>query len=311
MTEPNCLNCGAPLTGKYCAACGQEHQNLHRPFWALVADYIDSNFAADSRLWRTLGLMIAAPGAVARRHLDGKRTSYVTPIKFYVFVTIAFFIVLGLSDVTLMRLMPSVTVLSGEAAQNVPEDQRTIVAFHFSFLELAPTAIPVDPNLSENLRREIRRAAETEADVNRILSMIDMMAEFADHPERSNDLLATWIPRLLVILVPLFAMWLWLLYATKRVLMYDHLVFSLYFHAFLFMVLTAFVLIVQFTGRWLPNGIMGWLFAVSFLVHLVVAMKRVYGGSALALSWRALLAVLGYFIVFLIAVRLLFMEAGG
>lgn len=57
-----CLNCGAVLAGPYCAQCGQRDMPPRPSFFRLLDEVTASLFHADSRLWRTLGLLLFNPG---------------------------------------------------------------------------------------------------------------------------------------------------------------------------------------------------------------------------------------------------------
>ena len=50
----DCANCGTPLLGEHCYACGQPVKGLVRHFSSLVGDVLDSVFEWDSRTPRTL-----------------------------------------------------------------------------------------------------------------------------------------------------------------------------------------------------------------------------------------------------------------
>jgi hypothetical protein len=92
----NCLNCGAELGGRYCAACGQKH-DPHRPtFGHFVAETAESLSHADGRLWKTLRLLLTKPGFLSREFFDGRRASYLPPIRLYIVLSVAFFVLLAL-----------------------------------------------------------------------------------------------------------------------------------------------------------------------------------------------------------------------
>ena len=65
-----CLNCGAVLTGAYCAACGQP-AHIHRSFLSLGHDILHGVFHFDTKLWRTLPELAFRPGRHTRRYIDG------------------------------------------------------------------------------------------------------------------------------------------------------------------------------------------------------------------------------------------------
>ena len=37
-----CANCGAPLSGDYCARCGQSREDIRRPALSLVTDTLET-----------------------------------------------------------------------------------------------------------------------------------------------------------------------------------------------------------------------------------------------------------------------------
>ena len=77
----------------------------------------------------------------------------------------------------------------------------------------------------------------------------------------------------------------------------DHLVFSLYYHAFVFLVLSALFLVSR-TDAWLPGslralasaGLLVWLVA-----YLSIALRRVYGGS----RWKTFFKLAGLGVIYL------------
>ncbi len=77
-----CLNCGAPLTGAYCAGCGQP-AHIHRSFVSLGHDILHSVFHFDTKLWRTLPELVLRPGRLTRRYIDGERAKFISPMALY------------------------------------------------------------------------------------------------------------------------------------------------------------------------------------------------------------------------------------
>ena len=56
-----CLNCGAQLSGPYCAQCGQQ-AHVHRTLAAIWHDILHSVLHFDGKFWRTLPLLTLRPG---------------------------------------------------------------------------------------------------------------------------------------------------------------------------------------------------------------------------------------------------------
>lgn len=88
-----CTNCGAPLAGRYCHACGQDSV----PDQTALASWRDQW----RRLLRTLRALLLEPGRLTREHLSGGRVRYVAPFTLFVNVVTLFFL---LSVVTGFRV---------------------------------------------------------------------------------------------------------------------------------------------------------------------------------------------------------------
>lgn len=92
-----CLSCAAKIAGPFCWNCGQKNDDMRRSTFVLFKDFIKDTFAFDSRMWRTLGLMAASPGAVPTNYSHGKRSRYTPPVRLFLVVSFLFFLVLGVT----------------------------------------------------------------------------------------------------------------------------------------------------------------------------------------------------------------------
>ena len=87
-----CRNCGTPMLGPHCYACGQPVRGLVRPLGNLFGDLMDSVFTLDLRVLRTLGPLFRRPGFLSQEYFAGRQVRYVTPVRLFFFLTIlAFF----------------------------------------------------------------------------------------------------------------------------------------------------------------------------------------------------------------------------
>ena len=87
-----CLNCGTPLTGKYCHACGQAG-HVHRTLTAFWHDLAHSVLHFDGKIWRTLPMLAWRPGELTRRYVDGERARFVSPMALFLFSVFLMFAV--------------------------------------------------------------------------------------------------------------------------------------------------------------------------------------------------------------------------
>lgn len=96
--ERNCLNCGAALTGAYCANCGQK-AHVHRTLSAFWHDLLHGVFHFEGKIFRTLPMLAWHPGVLTRRYIEGERATFVSPIALFLFSAFLMFAVAGLTGV--------------------------------------------------------------------------------------------------------------------------------------------------------------------------------------------------------------------
>ena len=101
-----------------------------------------------------------------------------------------------------------------------------------------------------------------------------MLRTLAVNPAAINGPLTEWIPRVLFVLLPVFAMVLALFYWRQRNNYYfvDHLVFSLNMHSFAF----AMILVAVVLGRVITGGVAAEIALAAIALYLFLAMKRFY-----------------------------------
>ncbi|MBO9681745.1 MAG: DUF3667 domain-containing protein [Flavisolibacter sp.] len=89
--EKNCLNCRTTVIGRYCHICGQENVETRESFWSLAKHFLFDILHFDGKFWHTLKYLIIRPGFVARQYCEGKRNSYLHPIRMYLLHPLYFF----------------------------------------------------------------------------------------------------------------------------------------------------------------------------------------------------------------------------
>ena len=95
--RPVCQNCGTPLLGPHCYACGQPVHGLVRRFSTVLGDFLDSVLNIDSRIFHTLWPLLARPGYLSREYFAGHRVRYVSPVRLFVFLSIVTFFIAQLA----------------------------------------------------------------------------------------------------------------------------------------------------------------------------------------------------------------------
>jgi hypothetical protein len=86
-----CANCGAPMYGPFCYACGQPEKGMVRHLASVLSDVADTIFNVDSRIFRSILPLYLRPGFLTLEYFEGRRTRYVTPFRLFFFLCVISF----------------------------------------------------------------------------------------------------------------------------------------------------------------------------------------------------------------------------
>ena len=274
----HCLNCAAPLAGDFCHQCGQSAQSLRQPFWALLGESLETLFSLDSRAARTLPALIFLPGKVTRAYLDGQRARFIPPFRLYVLASLVFFVALPLVMGQGLSIVPGgkqnfeearAQVESAYAAGEMTEEEYQGALEGLAEAEniwrsgpniftpeppaapgaeeAAPTDPPESPEWAGFMPKEALDAVrEAGAGGDEEAARF---AEVMDNPGRLEEKTREWIPRLMFVMLPVYALLLGLVYFWRRqFLFFDHLIVSLHFHSALFLAMALGMLASYLVG---------------------------------------------------------------
>lgn len=87
-----CENCGAPLTGEFCAQCGQHAIDYRRSIFRVVVDAADSFLNWDTKFLQTMTVLLLRPWKLTNDFNAGRRARYVHPLRLYLIASILFFL---------------------------------------------------------------------------------------------------------------------------------------------------------------------------------------------------------------------------
>jgi hypothetical protein len=90
--EAACASCGAPLTGPFCAQCGEQVIDRHSlTLWHFVSHGLLHEFThVDGKIFRTLRYLLFRPGFLAEEYFAGRRRAYVNPVQLLLTVVVVF-----------------------------------------------------------------------------------------------------------------------------------------------------------------------------------------------------------------------------
>ena len=100
IKDPNCLNCGYPFSHdeKFCPECGQKNRGKKITLGNFLKEIFAGFLSWDTKFWRTLIPLLIRPGKVSKDYIEGKRSRYTNPFRFYLTTSIIFFLIIGSTD---------------------------------------------------------------------------------------------------------------------------------------------------------------------------------------------------------------------
>ncbi|MFI8378936.1 DUF3667 domain-containing protein [Leeuwenhoekiella sp. NPDC079379] len=96
----SCLNCERKLkiTHQFCPYCGQLNSTKKLSLTNYFGEFITSIINYDSRIRYTLQDLLFKPGKITLRYVNGKRLTYANPFRFYLSISIIYFLLSGFLD---------------------------------------------------------------------------------------------------------------------------------------------------------------------------------------------------------------------
>jgi hypothetical protein len=111
------------------------------------------------------------------------------------------------------------------------------------------------------------------------------------------------LPKLFFVMVPLAAVILFALYRKTSRYYMEHLIFSLHFHSFVFVLLSAYLLVSSYllSGRVLVNRVLLTAMITAVLAYLLAALRRVHGQPTGKTLFKFSVLVGSYTVAFLVS----------
>ncbi|MBX0334413.1 DUF3667 domain-containing protein [Pontibacter sp. HSC-14F20] len=250
----------------------------------MVEEFFESTLHYDTKFWRTLKYLITRPGYLTEKFNLGQRASYVPPFRLYVFVSIFFFTTIALFASKGLVMGNKVTIEEG--------------------LETTDPEVAARIMQADSLASVRARLATSDTASLIINEEVDnKFKRFLKNEEQSRQKLLKNISFMMFVLMPFFGFILYLFHRSQRRNYVEHLMFSVHFHTFVFLLIMLSVLIeVVFSS--IDTNV--WVLLIS-TVYLFFAMRYVYKESYLRTAFKLIPIGLTY----LISLAILFVATVG
>jgi hypothetical protein len=303
--QTHCSDCGAELSGRFCANCGQP-AHVHRTLLHLGEELLHGVMHFDGRIWRTLPLLVFRPGTLTHDWVHGKRTRYVSPLAMFLFTVFLMFLALSYlpgkpwqpgtePTATSSELLRRTDALAAAevALEAAPPDAREQAALAVGKARAALTAAAEDVNDVQGALKVADWKAQLAADAKAgkmhfdtgSKSLNEKLLHKLENPDLAIYKLQQTVYKFSFLLVPISIPFVALLFLWKRgVTLYDHGVFVLYsltFMAVLAMAASALARLGDWTDPFLTAAV---VFAMP--THIFFQLKGAYELGVFGALWR-------------------------
>ena len=272
IDDRRCLNCGEALHGAFCGACGQRSVPANPTVLELAGDAWQELSGYDGRIAATFrGLL--HPGRLTLEYLQGRRARYLSPVRLYLTVSVVYFVVAAAAPNLNPRdaSSPPGTSVTGPGG-----------------IRIAITGAP-----GQVLTDEDRRAIHEYVEQSHWL-IRPMLRAVETDPEGFRARMFATVPRVFFVLLPVFAAIVSLFYRRQR--FPAALVFAVHLHALAFLIF-AVAEASKFTRSAPIAGAVGVTVVLTFIIYILMSLRRVFGGG-----WPATLAkAIGIGVLYLVA----------
>lgn len=304
----HCENCGAALSGPYCAQCGQPAVDYHRSFGSLLADAADAFFNFDARFFRSFALLLFKPWRLTNDFVEGKRARHVHPLRVYLIASVLFFLVINfLSRDTHFQTESASDKTNLSLAVPPPVPGPFVVPTPSPGFSVGLPSLP-SPKAAPSPTAGLSLKFDGEESSSEFGRWIEKRAKEKIGPtgDRGDLFLKALLQNLapmVLCCIPLFALVLKILYVFKKRFYIEHLIFALHTHAFVFLstviiIGLGFLLVMKSTAL---TAIACTFLGGAVLVQLLIAIRRVYRQNWFATLFKFVLGSLIYVVLLSVA----------
>ena len=212
-----CRSCGAPLYGKFCSECGEKKfDKKDLSFKKIFSQFIDVLTHFDSKILKSVKLLITKPGYLAKEYCSGSRVKYAKPLQLFFIINVVFFIMLSFARINTFT---------------------TPLRVHMN--NLTTESWLAKPMVEHKLGKEN-------------ITPEEYSKRLADYTNKFDTKVNLFSKSLIIIIVPIFAFFLHVLFINKKRLYAENFIFSLNFFSWLLLfnvLFLALLYIIGFIGK--------------------------------------------------------------
>ena len=294
--DTTCLNCATQVSGKFCSNCGQENIETKEHVGHMLTHAIGDYFHFDSKFIKTMKPLMFQPGLLTNEYNAGKRTTYLPAIRMYIFISIVFFLSISVKN------SPAINIGSNNNGQRTEFNLEDAMAASRS----AKTNEEIDniKLLSPGQKKEAKARLEDRIEDNfKKLTAEQYAAEQKALPAASRDGYISYyfqhkglqlkereniektffetlvhnLPKMMFLLLPLFALILLLIFRKSRMFYAEHFIYALHLHSFLYLLLLIPIFMLKVLS--VAPAFIYWIVFLVITFYIYRSLRTVYKNS--------------------------------
>lgn len=325
----DCLNCGHHVEEHFCTHCGQENIEIKEDAIHMISHAVADYFHFDSKFFGTIMPLLAKPGYLTKVYVAGKRVAFIHPIRLYIFISIVFFLFMLGSSKSEQKNQVSVKTTSSSTKTPVDlkverlkkelNDPKWTQPQRDSLIQVAIADV-VKGDSNENSftvnnkwlnstdtsltayehRQEALPAKQRDNFLKRyILRKNFELRKYPNVGEKIKEDIMHNVPKMMFLLLPLFALTLKVVYFRSKKYYYEHLIYSFHVHSALFLsLLLLSVLTWVFDLFFDFSDLLSFAWFIYALWYIYRSLRTFYGSRRSITIAKFAFLMFGYFIVF-------------
>lgn len=318
--DKTCLNCRHVVEQKFCPNCGQENTDTRKTFHHLFIHFFEDLTHYENAFWKTIKNLLFKPATLTKEYLSGKRLSYLAPVRLYIFISFITFLLIALFP---NKVSENLAKGEKEISSNFEKEEKKEKNWdEKSYLKLKT----IDKSYFQlKTMKEIDSIQKYGKPKEKLSDFEYWVYEKATHVTENNtkaEIIEKFIesffhniPKILFIIMPFFAFFLWIFHNKKRWYYFDHGIFTLHYFSFLLLIFLVLFIINKIGGLFDGNGLVDTLVNIINFVGIVwmcyyfyPAHHRFYGESRFVSFVKSafLFVINSLFILFLLIFYVLY-----
>ncbi len=308
--DKTCLNCRHVVEQKFCPNCGQENSDSRKTFHHLFIHFFEDLTHYENAFWKTIKNLLFKPSTLTKEYLSGKRLSYLAPVRLYIFISFITFLLIAMFPSKVSGdIDKSEKVLSKEIAKTTEKLNKEKDNKYFHFKEMKEIdSIQKYGKESQKMNALSYWTYEKAVHVTETYTKKEIIEKFIESFFHN-------LPKILFIIMPFFAFFLWLFHNKKKWYYFDHGIFTLHYFSFLLLIFLIMFIIDRIIGLFGEDSPLSFISGITTFVgtiwmcyYFYPAHHRFYGESRIVSFVKSVMLFIinSLFILFLLTLYVLY-----